>query len=173
MGKQVKSKKTHVDKMDRPATLEDMREFVQYVQKMKAPLDVREFIRVDMVFDGPGTRGWVHTHGMFDIFGLPDLEIRDVNPIMLMPAAGVILNHMAQYMVDGQCGRDGAKPYQLGQTFGPVGHGAIVSTRLSTPINPKDEEENETHFSTPRYFVHQVNVPVCTKCEKGIPHAKH
>ena len=183
MGKQVKTKakktKSPAEKvdaaMDRPATMDEVRDFVQYVQKTKAPLNITDFIRVDMVFDGPGTKGWVHTHGMFEIFGLPDLEIRDVNPIMLMPSAGQILNHMAQYMVDGQCGRGGAKPYQLGQTIG-LGHGLVLTTSLAAPINPEDMDEVETHFKTPRYFVYQANQPkcgVCEKCKAGEPHNVH
>jgi hypothetical protein len=136
----------------------------------EVPIDISDAIQVHMVFNGPRTRGWVHTHGMFEVFGLPDLEIREVNPLMLMPAAGQLLVELAQYMVDGLYGRRGAKPYKLGQTI-DMGRGIILTTKMSTPIDPKNVEEVETHFKNPRYLVYQANSPKC-ECCNGETHEK-
>ena len=55
-------------------------------------IDVRNFIVIEMIFSGDKTTGWVHTHGMWEVFGLPDLEILNVNPLFLMPEAGGMLS---------------------------------------------------------------------------------
>lgn len=121
---------------------------------------VTSIIRIDMVFNGEKTTGWVHTHGM-DTYGLPELEIRDVHPIFMMVDAGLTLNHIAQYMVDGLANRGGAKPIKLGQNMG-LGQGVFVSFKRSEPINPDDKNENASHFQTERWEV--IDVPGALKC---------
>ena len=132
-------------------------------KKAAETIDVRNFIRVDMVFDGDSSKGWVHTHGMWETFNLPDLEIVRVEPLFLMSAAGMMLNHIAQYMVDGQMGLEGTKELKLGQTFG-MDRVAIVKFELSTPL---DKDDHETHYSTPRWRA--VPVPGMFICA----HPKH
>ena len=125
------------------------------------PIDVTKLIRVDMVFDGENTTGWVHTHGMWELFQLPDLEIRKVSPLFLMADAGRLLNHIAQYMLDGKMGIDGAKPVALGQTMG-MSRLVIVKFELSAPLNPKDQDEIDGHFTNPRWNV--VPIPEMYQC---------
>ena len=124
-------------------------------------IDVRNFIVVEMIFSGDKTTGWVHTHGMWEVFGLPDLEIINVNPLFLMPEAGIMLNHIAQYMVDGASGKNEAKPVKVGETFafGPM---QMVKFEISTPLNPDDKQENDLHFVKPRWRVSPV--PEQYKC---------
>ena len=129
---------------------------------------VTDFISVHMIIDEPntpiGSVGWVHTHGMWENFGLPDLEIRGVRPSFLMPDAGRLLNHLAQYMLDSKLGLPGTKPIKAGETFGTS---VFQTMRIveSTPINPDDKAECETHFVDPRWEL--IPIPQrCVKCGK-------
>ena len=129
---------------------------------------VQDHIVVHMIIDDPrapeNTIGWVHTHGMWEKFQLPDLEIRGVRPSFLMPDAGKMLNHIAQYMLDGKMGIGGAKPIKAGETFG-VSHIQVMRIVESSPLNPTDEDEVAGHFSSPPWEV--IPLPqVCTKCGK-------
>ena len=65
---------------------------------MTEKVDVMEAIQNHAVTTGEKTLGWVHTHGM-RVYGLPELEIRDV-PMMLVPAASMLLNEVADYMLN-------------------------------------------------------------------------
>jgi hypothetical protein len=132
--------------------------------------DVTRAIQIHMIFDGVGTTGWVHTHGMWEVFQLPDLEIVGVSPLFLMTAAGGMLNHIAQYMVDGKLGVAGAKPVAVGQSMG-MGHGVFVKFELSTPLHPNDADEIAGHFSSPRWRA--VPVPEQFKCAGCDNHDKH
>lgn len=142
-----------------PST-EEKRKKVQKTEK----IDVRQFVRGDLVFDGEKTTGWVHTHGMWENFELPDLEIIGVRPIFLMQEAGILLNHIAQYMLDGQMGIDGAKSVKLGQSMGmsPL---VTVMFELSTPLNPEDKDEVAGHYTTPRWRIVQASGAL--KCSAG------
>jgi hypothetical protein len=147
---------------------EDLKVLAERMKKLKTPVPVPAFIRIDMVFDGEKTRGWVHTHGMNDIFGLPDLEVVAVSPLYLMPEAGRMLNHVAQYMVDAWMGVNDAKPISLGQTMGLSRH-CLLRFVESKPLNPEDADEIDGHYKNPRWRV--VDVLEAFKCAvdgKGI-----
>lgn len=103
---------------------------------VKDGLDIREHIVIHMVTDGQTTKGWLHTHGMKE-FGLPELEMKGI-PRFLFQQAGILLNHVAQYMYD-VIGSD--NPVRLGQNMqaGPM---CFVKFVKATPI-PGDEE----HYS--------------------------
>jgi hypothetical protein len=123
--------------------------------KVEKVIDVTKHIQVHMIFDGPNTVGWVHTHGMWELFQLPDLEIVSVSPLFLMADAGRILNHVAQYMVDSKTGVGGAKPVTLGQLMG-LSRLVVVRFNQATPRNPGDKDEIASHYTTPRWRVDQV-----------------
>lgn len=122
-------------------------------------VDIRDHIDVHMVFDGDKTKGWVHTHGMHK-FELPELEIRDVNPVFMMTAAGQLVNHIAQYMVDG------IKPVKLGEIFA-WGHHPGMRCRFKKldPI-PGDEE----HFTHERWAIVDIGTTeqVCEDCQRKV-----
>ncbi len=170
MGKKAAAKKT-----EEMASLEDIKAYIAGLRKEKLPIDVRHFIRVDMIIDAPNipdkTIGWVHTHGMWEVFGLPELEIRGVRPDFMMISAGQMLNHVAQYMVDGQTGKDGAKPVKAGQVMSL----GIVHLRFEEPgpLNPDDKAECETHFQHPRLNLVNAHKHQCKHCEDGTPHDGH
>jgi len=126
-------------------------------------VDVTQIIRVDMVFDGVESKGWVHTHGMWEAFGLPDLEIVHVSPLFLMPTAGGMLNHIAQYMVDGVSpgNKTGAKPLALGEKMG-LGGMVVVKFELAEPLNKNDLDAIAGHYTTPRWRA--VPVPEMYEC---------
>jgi hypothetical protein len=151
------------------AAFDVAKNFIEELRRSGKRVPIQKFIRVDMVFNGPGTTGWVHTHHMWEVFGLPDLEIRDVSPLFLMEDAGRTLNHIAQYMVDSQSGFDGAKEVKLGQRFG-LSQFTILSFEQSLPINPKDPDEVNSHFIFPRWQVVNGLSYKCEKCEKGEHH---
>lgn len=151
------------------AAFDVAKNFIEELRRSGKRVPIQKFIRVDMVFNGPGTTGWVHTHHMWEVFGLPDLEIRDVSPLFLMEDAGRTLNHIAQYMVDSQSGFDGAKEVKLGQRFG-LSQFTILSFEQSLPINPKDPDEVNSHFVFPRWQVVNGLSYKCEKCEKGEHH---
>lgn len=151
------------------AVFDVAKNFIEELRRSGKRVPIQKFIRVDMVFNGPGTTGWVHTHHMWEVFGLPDLEIRDVSPLFLMEDAGRTLNHIAQYMVDSQSGFDGAKEVKLGQRLG-LSQFTILSFEQSLPINPKDPDEVNSHFVFPRWQVVNGLSYKCEKCEKGEHH---
>lgn len=129
-------------------------------------LNIQNLIQIHMVTDGEGTKGWVHTHGMATM-GLPELEIRNVNPLYLMSTAGGLLNHIAQYMLDAKRGVDGAEAVKLNDTFG-FGHSPDQKGRFVKldPI-PGDEE----HFTHERWaLVPAEESIVCTSCAEGGSH---
>ena len=136
---------------------------IQELQKKGTAIRAEDFIMVHMVFNGDETKGWVHTHNMWDLFGLPDLEIRGVYPIFLMADAGRILNHIAQYMIDSKSGVDNAKPVSIGETMS-LGFNRVV--RFSSP-GPAGLHEN--HFKNPRWLVEEVPMK-CEACERGEEH---
>lgn len=138
-------------------------------QKKGEQVPIQKFIRIDMVFNGPKTTGWVHTHNMWEVFGLPDLEIRDVSPLFLMEDAGRMLNHVAQYMVDALTGFRDARHVKLGEKFG-LSRFTIVSFEQSLPINPKDVDEISSHFLFPRWQVVNGIEYKCKRCEGGENH---
>ena len=65
-------------------------------------IKIHEHIVLHLVTTGEddGQLGWAHSHGM-EKFNLPNLEIRGV-PLFLGKACMGLINHVAQYMVDGQ-----------------------------------------------------------------------
>lgn len=160
---------------DQVATLAEIKEFVAELREQNLEVDVRHFVRIDMIIDEPSTPkntiGWVHTHGMWPVFGLPELEIRGVRPDFMMISAGQMLNHVAQYMVDSQTGRNGAKPVSAGQTFS-MGH---VTLRFEDagPLNPEDADECAGHFTNPRLNLVNAVKHTCAACEAGTPHGPH
>lgn len=147
----------------------EAKNLIEEIRSQGKRVPIQKFIRVDMVFNGPGTTGWVHTHNMWEVFGLPDLEIRDVSPLFMMEDAGRLLNHIAQYMVDAQTSFEGAKPVKLGEKFG-MSRFTIVSFEQSLPINPKDPDEMSSHFVFPRWQVVPGLSYKCERCEKGESH---
>lgn len=70
-------------------------------------LDPQREVVLHYVTDGPA-RGWFHTHGLA-AHGKPELEIRSV-PGFLRPAAGEILNALADYLLN-----DATKPLVAGE----------------------------------------------------------
>ena len=101
--------------------------------------------------DSP-TRGWVHTHGLCHL-GLPELEVRDVNPSFLMWDAGMLLNRIGKYMM-----RTG-KIVKAGEVmaFGEA-NGQAVRFHVSVPI-----EGDEEHFQVERLEVTGVDM-MCSCC---------
>lgn len=149
--------------------IQEAKTFIEEIRREGKQVPIQNFVRIDMVFNGPGTTGWVHTHNMWEVFGLPDLEIRDVSPLFMMEDAGRLLNHIAQYMVDSQTQFRGAKPVKLGEKFG-MSRFTIVSFEQSLPINPKDPDEVNSHFIFPRWQVVPGLSYKCERCEKGESH---
>lgn len=177
MGTKAQKKKSVLDgrKSDEKASLDEVKQYIAECREDGLPIDVRTFIRVDMIIDDPNVPdsviGWVHTHGMWEIFGLPELEIRGVRPDFMMISAGQMLNHVAQYMVDGQSGTKGAKPVVAGQTMS-LGH-VILRFEDPGPLNPNDKEECETHFKNPRLNLVNAQKHSCAACESGTAHDQH
>lgn len=154
---------------ERSATDSEVQKFIKEMQDDKLQIPVSKMIDVHLMVDTPGMseniKGWVHTHGMWKLFKLPDLEILGVRPDFLMIDAGYILNQLAQYMVDGLTGLNKAKPVKLGERFqlGPQ----IFTFIEGKPLNPDDKEETESHYKNPRWTVLNGQKHHCAKCGSG------
>ena len=168
----MKTTKKRTKTSSKQFKVEAMKQLEQYRDSLLQAknIEVHKLIQIHMVFDGVGTTGWVHTHGMWETFQLPDLEIVGVSPLFLMTAAGGMLNHIAQYMVDGKLGAAGAKPVVVGQAMG-MGHGVFVKFGPSSPLNPKDQDEIDGHFASPRWRVMPLMEQF--KCAGCADHDKH
>ena len=96
-------------------------------------VNAAQYIRIDMMFEGDNNTAWVHTHGMWEIFQLPELEMVGVSPRFLMVPAGGMMNHIAQYLVDAKFGVNGAKMPSVGvilaQRFRKVGERIVLRRR--------------------------------------------
>lgn len=142
------------------------REVIAIARKKNQPIDVTKIIQVHMVFDGtkelPHSKGWVHTHRMWEFFELPDLEIRGVSPLLLMTAAGRLLNKTAQYMVDYQ----GKREVKVGQTV------QIGEVRFKVEEGkPLDSGDEESHYQHPVLRIEDDSrAYICTECEEGEEH---
>lgn len=140
---------------------EAMKELAATLRKKEIEVPVNKMVPVHLMFDGDNKTGWVHSHFMWEIFGLPDLEIVGVSPRFLMADAGIIINHVAQYMVDSQTGFNNAKEIKLGQKFG-MNELMVITFEEAKPLHPDDAEENEGHYKTPRWRI--VEVPESFQC---------
>lgn len=103
----------NAEPIDQQKFLEELNKVVAEVGG-KAKMRVSDLIQIRMIFDGDKTKGWVYTIGLARL-NLPELEIRGVNPIFLMPEAGILLNHVSQYMWEMQGTENEVK---LGATMG-------------------------------------------------------
>ena len=77
----------------------------------------QQWVDDNIVVHMVSSQGWVHTHGLAKR-GLPELEIRGVCPEFLMWEAGILLNHIAEYMVATGLSVKAGQTYQYGS--GPV-----------------------------------------------------
>lgn len=109
---------------------------------MKKPIDVQKVIAIHMIISGANTKGWVHTHGM-EAFGRPELEIVGL-PLFMAKDAGVLLNEVCDYFLNG------GKVIKVGETM-QLGRHAIFKFVKSTPLNPDDADEIETHYKAERW----------------------
>lgn len=115
--KTTKKEKSIIEKMPTMSDEEvaaEMKRLIKTAREHGMPIRVDRFIVVHMTFDhDQKVGGWAHTHGMMYLFGLPELEIREIKPLMFLHPAGVLLNSIAQYMVDNQ----GKKEVKSGETL--------------------------------------------------------
>ena len=121
--------------------------------------DVRNLIHIHMItstIEHSPQRGWVHTHGMAAL-ELPELEIRGV-PLILMYDAASLLNHVAQYMLDGKRGLHGARPVKLHEKMG-VGHSRIVYFDKLPPV-----VGDEDHFKDERWALTDAAMGTACSC---------
>ena len=154
--------------------LDSVRQEIASRVKEGDEISSREFIlnhlTFDMTKDGKLV-GWAHSHGMHELFGLPDLEVRDITPRFLLPAAGILINEVAQYMIDAKYERNDAKPLRPGETIALQGLGVIVKCQESKPYHPDDKDETETHFQFPRWEIVEEQASFkCARCESGEEH---
>lgn len=116
----------------------------------RVKIDVERVLSIHMVFDGEQTKGWVHTHGM-NKFGHPELEVRGVSPVFLMPMVGNLLNNIADYMLN----TDNKVIEGHKMTVGPF---TFRFMKLE-PI-PGDEE----HYVHPHLALTDLEVMKCAHC---------
>lgn len=118
------------------------------------PIDVNDpaVLRVHVVADGDGAGGWVHTHGLA-AFGLPELEIRGIQPPYLAPVAGHILTEIADYLLNGSA------EVCLGDTM-DLGLGSCVRFERSEPLASQPD-----HYERERWSVVDMPPPTCGLCE--------
>lgn len=110
---------------------------------------VQELITIHAVSDGPGTKGWVHTHGLAK-YGLPELEIRAI-PLFLAPSAAVLLNVLAEYLLTSE------KEVKLGESI-QVDQQVVICLAKLDPIN-------HTHYECERWAVVDAIEGACDFCE--------
>lgn len=125
--------------------------FVTLFPLKEAKID--NFISVAMRPDGP-TMGHAHSMGMYEIFGLPDLEICQVHPRMLLPAAGMIINRIAQYMVNAKQGIEGFRELKVDQT---IGFSRVENFRVVL---------SKGNHKTPRWEITEAWPHKCDACGK-------
>lgn len=126
----------------------------------KGTIKVTDYIVVHMTFEKDGS-GWVHSHGLWDFFDLPDLEIRGVRPKFMIESAGVLINQVAQYMVN----MKGVKEIIPGQNM--ILHNYPFS--FVDRLNATDCDDQE-HYKTPRFGIVEVATPpTCSVCKEGGP----
>lgn len=117
-------------------------------------IEIEKFISVAMRPEGP-KMGFVHSMGMHEIFGLPDLEITNVHPRMLMPAAGHIINQICQYMLNAKQGLPNHKELKLGESIG-----------LSAFEKFRVVESKSNYHKTPTWEVIEAEPHKCDACGK-------
>jgi hypothetical protein len=77
-------------------------------KEVSVKVNIQKEIEVHHITDGKAY-GWVHTHGLAK-HNQPELEIRHI-PLFMGPAATIILNNIADYMLNG------GGELKLGQTI--------------------------------------------------------
>jgi hypothetical protein len=108
-------------------------------------------VEIHAVQDGDLTRGWVHTHGMFE-YDLPELEMRHV-PLFLAHAAAQVLQEVCDYMLTAPT------PVLAGQTM-RLGRALL---RFVTPVPIPGADE---HYQHPCLQIVDAD-PVCDCCQGG------
>lgn len=106
---------------------------------------VMDVVRLHMVTDD---RGWIHSHGLGG-FGLPELEIVGC-PLYLCKGAMGLLNHIAQYMLDGGVVKAGER----------MGLGGPIAIQFIEPI-PLEGEEG--HYEYPVLRI--TDAPMHNDCD--------
>lgn len=112
-------------------------------------------MRIDMVVEGSDGGGWVHTHGL-EQFGLPELEIRSVSHVLLLPSAAVILTEVADYLLNGE------RPVAAGDAL-VLGDMTFLRLCRLSPLS-----DHPDHYVYERWAVVDVPESFCPLCEQ--PH---
>ena len=112
-------------------------------------------MRIDMVVGEGEAGGWVHTHGLEE-FGLPELEIRSVPHVFLLPCAAVIVTEVADYLLNGE------RPVALGDSLVLDDMTFLRVCKLG-PL-----PDHADHYVHERWTIVDVPPSYCPLCE--LPH---